>query len=920
MESNLSCVSSLKEEDIPVYVQPHYKESYRLAIYALLCGGKEAYQEFLQVEQISHFLSEEEIFFILGNAELPVVEDESEARRSPDEISPSTYFPIDSDEEVPDLDLGWPEVSLENTDTSISLLFHPPRQNTPTIKEVVRKQIQEAKQIIAIAMDVFTDVDIFKDLINATLRGVSVYVLLDESQFRSFHIMSHRVGINIQDLKNMRVRTVQGPLYQCQSGMKFHGGLEQKFILVDCYTVLYGTYSYSWSFEKIHLSMVLVITGQLVCSYDEEFRRLYARSTVPAVLSRERASVQILRDNVRLQKASSSQLSLHQIHMRSRAMHGMRSAQDHRLYNAAILTRGQSMQDKLHQSHCLDNGNMVKGHSYGGELQKLHSMTRLRMGTKDIGPPVPPERTKSNLRNGADIHQSNRLQKQQLRHQTRYGAHQNMIPFNSETSLHRWKIDAYLNEDEMPVDASYEALSPMISPYSSHTGLNEYQLQVIHNRSREMKSRIEEMRQKRLSLQEYVNFRQSQESLRSMYSAERPKYMSPMRGQDTRQGAAELEQNASGWSLEMPTHKGTEPNKEGNKREQKSSDGHRSASHYDVKMASDRKTPQTQGKQEPLTRTTLAADSEMKLSEPSLKRSHLQSSSLSIQHPRAMECLTEFPEEQENANARANNLDSAAINNRYEKVGKDEKPVLKQTSQRQDKARGSYASIGKMANSLGSLAETEGTKSVSSDTENALRTYKTSAGSQQALEAKPGHTDKQQEEPALQRKNSTRTKVHSVLFSEEKKASKKEKSLQRKASIRSQSSSGSNQILRADPAQASVNGLPSGSVNSINSSSDTEKHKSAFSRFSSFRSSKRKTNPAAEQDQGLKSPLTSEDVTPSQTKTDRAYSPYEYLLNSNRSASLKRPDSGHADQQTEGGTDKLGRFMQRMGNLITKNK
>lgn len=149
MESNLSCLSSLKEEDDPVYIQPHYKESYRLAIYALLCGGKEAYEEFLRAEQISHFLSEEEILFILENAELPVVEDDdsSEGRRVADEAGHSTYFPTESDDEVPDLDLGWPEVPLEGAETSISLLFHPPRQNTPTIKEVVRKQIQEAKKV-----------------------------------------------------------------------------------------------------------------------------------------------------------------------------------------------------------------------------------------------------------------------------------------------------------------------------------------------------------------------------------------------------------------------------------------------------------------------------------------------------------------------------------------------------------------------------------------------------------------------------------------------------------------------------------------------------------------------------------------------------------------------------------------------------
>lgn len=147
MESNLSQLSSRVEDDYPVYILPHYKESYRLAIYALLCGGREAYDDFLRTEQISHFLSEDEILFLLENAELPLVDDDREGKRAMDALAPSTYFPLESDEEVPDLELGWPDVSLGSRDTSVSLLFNPPRLNTPSIKEVVRKQIQEARQV-----------------------------------------------------------------------------------------------------------------------------------------------------------------------------------------------------------------------------------------------------------------------------------------------------------------------------------------------------------------------------------------------------------------------------------------------------------------------------------------------------------------------------------------------------------------------------------------------------------------------------------------------------------------------------------------------------------------------------------------------------------------------------------------------------
>lgn len=149
MESNLSQLSSLSDDGNQLYIQPHYKETYRLAIYALLCGGREAYEEFLRAEQISNFLSEQEIHFIQENAELPAEEDECEAKRPREAGNPSTYFPLESDEEVPDLELGWPEVSPDAADTSISLLFNPPRVDTPTIKEVIRKQIQEARQVRA---------------------------------------------------------------------------------------------------------------------------------------------------------------------------------------------------------------------------------------------------------------------------------------------------------------------------------------------------------------------------------------------------------------------------------------------------------------------------------------------------------------------------------------------------------------------------------------------------------------------------------------------------------------------------------------------------------------------------------------------------------------------------------------------------
>lgn len=150
MESNLSLLSSLKEEFKPEdYVQPHYRESYRLAIDCLVSGGKHVYEDFVKAEKIVSFLSEDEIHFITQNAEqLPVsVQLEEVERQADEEASTGTYWPTHSDAPPPDLDLGWPEVIHNKLQTNIDLLYHPPRLNSPTIKEVIRKHIQDARQV-----------------------------------------------------------------------------------------------------------------------------------------------------------------------------------------------------------------------------------------------------------------------------------------------------------------------------------------------------------------------------------------------------------------------------------------------------------------------------------------------------------------------------------------------------------------------------------------------------------------------------------------------------------------------------------------------------------------------------------------------------------------------------------------------------
>lgn len=662
------------------------------------------------------------------------------------------------------------------------------------------------------------------------------------------------------------------------------------------------SFSYTWSCEKINLSMALVITGQLVSSYDEEFRRLYARSTVPALQSVERSS-HFLRDPVTLQSPKSSQF-----HMRPRGVQAMRKAQEDRL-NSATMTRGVSIQERLHQSHYPDIGNLVRGHSYGEDLQRLNSLTRLRMGTKDLGAPVLPEKPGSNLRGVSNLLLPNRLSQQQLKHRTRYGADQNLIPFSSETSLHRWKMDTYLNDFDVSLDAFGEPMSPVTSPFSSHTGLNELQTQMIHSRSRDIKSRMEEVRQKRLSLQEYSNFRHNQELMR--HPGEKPSFKSSFGGLDT--SLVDLEPTPqTDNSLESASQVEREPQREGVLMENQ-----RSTSYYDVKLVSDPKA--TYDWNEPLLRTTSAGNLDMKLKEPPQKL--LQSGGLSAQVPKQLKSLTEIPEEKEGSNTVVNA--SAAPGQGKAELSQDEKATQK------DSGWPAGSQQVQAQRKLEPAGRSEGQKPASNEGLNV------SAGSQHAAESQGSLLEKgqmQYGEPGFQRKNSLRMKMYSLLASDEKKQPKKEdKSFQKKTSLKPKQTSGLSQPMRVDhssvySADHAAKKTQTQGVSRMHNPNigplDTEKNKS-FQRLSTQRSSKKKMALSAEQEEGLRStPEEEEEAIFYQRQ--KVYSRFEYLLtteNLSKDRGSTPNDSSYNLYQMQSGSDKkLGKFMQRVGNLIGKNK
>ncbi|XP_010764199.1 protein FAM83H-like [Notothenia coriiceps] len=264
----------------PNYLPPHYREEYRLAIDALIEEELEGYYQFLQKADVVDFLASSEIEYISSSVQVPQQSNNPEQYYQEDEGdgSSDTYWPIHSDLDVPGLDLGWPQMHHFIGPTEVTTLVNPPEPDMPSIKEQARRLIKNARQVIAIVMDMFTDVDILADILNAAMRNVAVYVLLDKQNAHHFINMVSNCRVDLQSIQLLRVRTVSGIKYHCRSGSTFTGQMMDRFLLTDCRAVLSGNYSFMWSFEKLHRCMAHLFLGQLVTTFDEEFRILFAQS------------------------------------------------------------------------------------------------------------------------------------------------------------------------------------------------------------------------------------------------------------------------------------------------------------------------------------------------------------------------------------------------------------------------------------------------------------------------------------------------------------------------------------------------------------------------------------------------------------------------------------------------------------------
>ncbi|XP_007260809.2 protein FAM83G [Astyanax mexicanus] len=286
-ESQLTClddehVNAKIPESRPEF---YYSEEQRAALEQLLRNGDGAFKMRLKEDNVKDFLSAREVRWIRDTFREYDADGESEpcgshAPRDPSADSGvhSTYWPTMSDTEVPPLDIGWPSGGFYRGVTRVSVYSHPPKENGPHIKEVVRKLIQESTKVVAVVMDLLTDLLILQDLLDAgSKRGVAVYLLLEEQGLPHFLDMCSRLQISAQHLRNLRVRTVRGSGLALSFG-KLPGSMCSKYMLVDGEKVMFGSYSFTWTSSRMNRNTVTVMTGQIVDFFDNDFRELYAVS------------------------------------------------------------------------------------------------------------------------------------------------------------------------------------------------------------------------------------------------------------------------------------------------------------------------------------------------------------------------------------------------------------------------------------------------------------------------------------------------------------------------------------------------------------------------------------------------------------------------------------------------------------------
>ncbi|XP_074933811.1 protein FAM83F [Phalacrocorax aristotelis] len=273
--------SHVNEKVTEAQARFYYSEDQRRALEVLVTRGEAAYREALRKEQLRDFLSSQELEALRGSwrGYNDPREGGKVVRGPGGEALSLAYWPECSDTEVPPLDLGWTDKTFYRGISRVALFTHPRKEESaPHLKEVVREMIQQAQKIIAVVMDVFTDRDIFRDIVDAAYkRWIPVYIILDEEGVKLFLEMCRCLDLSDLQIRNIRIRSVTGVGFYMPAG-KIRGTLASRFLMVDGEKVATGSYSFTWSSSHIDRNILLVLTGQHVEMFDIEFRELYAIS------------------------------------------------------------------------------------------------------------------------------------------------------------------------------------------------------------------------------------------------------------------------------------------------------------------------------------------------------------------------------------------------------------------------------------------------------------------------------------------------------------------------------------------------------------------------------------------------------------------------------------------------------------------
>ncbi|XP_056622819.1 protein FAM83G isoform X2 [Triplophysa dalaica] len=260
-----------------------YSEDQRLALEAYITKGRDAFDSYVKERELRPFLSEPELEHLRR-----IIEDykpgsehqKTDGTTDGEDLAVSLqYWPDRSDTSIPNLDLGWPDCNSYRGVTRANVYTHPPSDGHAHIKEVVRKAIAQAQKMIAVVMDVFTDVDIFKDLIEVGFKKkVAIYIIIDHTAVQNFLHMCERANMHRGHLNNLRVRCIGGADFYTRSAQRVFGSLGSRFMFVDGDRAVSGSYSFTWTASRLDRNVITVLTGQAVETFDNQFRELYLNS------------------------------------------------------------------------------------------------------------------------------------------------------------------------------------------------------------------------------------------------------------------------------------------------------------------------------------------------------------------------------------------------------------------------------------------------------------------------------------------------------------------------------------------------------------------------------------------------------------------------------------------------------------------